>query len=54
MLEWNVLNAIKESEGTNKSNKEPLSQEEKQLGKGLSQPMVEKGTFWKGSHATVD
>lgn len=31
VLKWNVLNVIKKSEGTNKSNKEDFSQEEKSL-----------------------
>lgn len=40
VLKWNVLNVIKESEGTNKSNKEDFSQEEKLLWKTLFQSLI--------------
>lgn len=40
VLKWNVLNVIKESEGTNKSNKEDFSQEEKSLWKTLFQLLI--------------
>lgn len=40
VLKWNVLNVIKESEGTNKSNKEDFSQEEKSLWRTLFQSLI--------------